>query len=127
MVDLTPLYRQQVTRVHRSVTLNPDRTVAIDDQWTTGQQPTDVAWQWLTKATVTRTPQGLLLQQDGKSLALTIDAPTKTTITIEDVSAARNPQDSPNPGVTRIVIKLSTPAQQTATLRVKAIPGSRAK
>lgn len=123
-LDLTSLYRNQVDRVQRNVTLNDDRSVAIDDQWTTGDHPADVAWQWLTKADVSKTPNGLLLRQDGKSLALTVESPVGMTIDIEDVSAARNVQDSPNPGLSRIVVRLSTPAKTTGYLRVKAIPGS---
>ncbi|WP_338869123.1 heparinase II/III family protein [Spirosoma sp. SC4-14] len=123
-VDLTSLYRNQVTHVQRDLTLNADRSVTIEDQWTTGNKPVDASWQWLTKAAITRTPNGLLLRQDGKSLALLVESPVGTTIDIEDVSAARNMQDSPNPGLSRIVVRLSTPAKTTGYLRVKAVPGS---
>ncbi|MBC8152806.1 MAG: heparinase II/III family protein [Bacteroidetes bacterium] len=123
-VDLTALYRNQVARVQRNVTLNSDRSVLIEDQWTTGKSPVKASWQWLTRAEVSRTPTGLLLRQAGKSLALTVDSPAGTTIDIEDVSAAKNTQDSPNPGLSRIVIRQSTPAETTGSLRVKATPGS---
>ncbi|MFD2570452.1 heparinase II/III family protein [Spirosoma soli] len=123
-VYLTPLYRNQVARVQRNVTLRADRSVAIDDQWTAGDRPVQASWQWLTKAEVTKTSQGLLLRQDGQSLALTVEPLAGATIDIEDVSAARAMQDSPNPGLSRIVIRLSTPAKTAASLRVKAIPGS---
>lgn len=123
IVDLTPVYQHQVITVQRSVSLNNDRSVLLEDKWTTGSQPVEAAWQWLTRATVTRTPEGVLLRQDGQSLVLAVESSAATTIDIEDVSVARNAQDSPNPGVTRIVIRQPTPAQQTAHLRVKAIPG----
>ncbi|SOD99388.1 heparinase II/III domain-containing protein [Spirosoma fluviale] len=122
-VDLTPVYRNQVERVQRNVTLNPDRSVSIEDQWTTGSQPVDVSWQWLTKAIVTRTPTGLLLRQDGQLLGVVIE-PKGAIVEIQDVSGALALQDSPNPGVTRIVVKRTTAAGKTDTLRVKAIPGS---
>ncbi|MVM36732.1 hypothetical protein GO730_02060 [Spirosoma sp. HMF3257] len=123
-VDLTSLYRNQVDRVQREVTLNANRSVTIDDQWTTGNNPVEAPWQWLTRAEITRTPNGLLLRQDGKSLALLINSSTPNTITIDDVSGAKNPQDSPNPGVSRIVVRLASPANSTTKLTVQIIPGS---
>lgn len=123
-VDLTPLYRNQVARVHRHVTLNTDRSVVIEDRWTAADHPVDASWQWLTKAEVIRTPKGLLLRQDGQSLKFMIEAPTDARIDVQDASAARATQDSPNPGLTRIIINMATPAQQTAKLRVRATPGS---
>ncbi len=127
VVELTPLYRGQVAQVRRTVTLNPDRSISLNDQWTATDHSVTAAWQWITKATVTRTPQGLLLQQAGKTLELRVRASGTYTVAIEDVSSARNPQDSPNPGVSRIVLKLATPATRTATLGVEVIPGSVAR
>ena len=123
-VDLTSLYRRQVARVQRALTLHADRSLTIEDQWSTGDKPVEASWQWLTKAAITRTPNGLLLRQDGKSLALIVESSVGTTIDIEDVSAAKNMQDSPNPGLSRIVVRLSTPAKTNGYLRVKAVPGS---
>ncbi len=123
VVELTPMYRGQVAQVQRKVSLNPDRSVTLEDQWTTGDRPVEATFQWLTKAEVSKTPQGLLLRQDGKSLTLTVEPSAGTTFDIEDVSAAKNPQDSPNPGVSRIIIRLTTPAKTTARLQLKAVPG----
>lgn len=123
-VDLSPLYRNQVANVHREVRLNDDRTVLLEDTWTSGDTPVDVTWQWLTRASVTPTSTGFLLQQDGKSLTLTVEPLQGVTLSVEDVSAARAMQDSPNPGLSRIVIKQNTPAKTTARLRIKATPGS---
>ncbi|WGM20263.1 heparinase II/III family protein [Paenarthrobacter sp. OM7] len=124
VVDLTSLYTGQVARVERTVLLDTDNSVLISDEWTTGPQPVQAAWQWLTEAEVSVTPQGLLLRQDGESLALTVEPLANTTVAVEDVSGARELQDSSNPGLSRIVIRLSTPAGTTAKLRVRAIPGS---
>ncbi|HEX9958623.1 MAG TPA: heparinase II/III family protein, partial [Fibrella sp.] len=107
VVDLTPLYAGQVAKAQRTIRLNVDRTVNLDDEWTTANEPVAASWQWLTKASVSRIPNGLLLQQDGRSLELVFkinnNGSGTYTIDIEDVSPARNPQDSPNPGLTRLV------------------------
>lgn len=127
VVNLTPTYQGQVATVQRIVTLNGDRSVVLDDEWLTTDRPVVASWQWLTKAEVSRTKQGLLLQQEGKTLDLLINASGNMTIDIEDVSAARNRQDSMNPNVSRIIIRLPTPATSTARLTVQIIPGSVAR
>jgi hypothetical protein len=104
------------------VRLLPDRSVALHDEWTTGAKAAPVSWQWLTKADVTTTQSGVLLQQAGESLTLQIEASAPYAVKIEDVSQPRNPQDSPNPGLRRIVVELHTPAKSQGQLRVKAIP-----
>ena len=119
VVDLTSIYRNQVAKVERTVKLHPDKSITIDDEWTTADQPVSASFQWLTKAKVTRTSSGLQLEQSGKSLALRIE-PADVKIEVEDVSAPRGKQDSPNPGLSRIVIHLPTPAMTTAHLRITA-------
>ncbi|RYC70979.1 heparinase II/III domain-containing protein [Spirosoma sordidisoli] len=122
-IDLTSLYRQQVASVTRSIRLLPDRSVRLDDVWTTADRPVAASWQWLTRATVSKTPRGLLLRQDNQSLELLLSASEPYTVVIDDVSQPRNRQDSANPGVSRIVVQLQTPAQTTTTLQVRMIPG----
>jgi oligo-alginate lyase len=121
---LTPLYREQVERVERTIRLHPDRTVSIEDTWTTGARAVKAQWQWLTRATVTIGAAGIMLTQDGKTLQL---VPTRngkpvplTDMAVEDVSAPRALQDSANPGVSRIVITSATEPNRTATLTVLA-------
>ncbi|CCH00413.1 hypothetical protein FAES_2404 [Fibrella aestuarina BUZ 2] len=126
-LDLTPLYADQVATAQRTVRLQPDRSVTLDDAWTTGDKPVSVAWQWLTKAKVSRIPKGLLLQQDGQTLELLFSSSGTYQIDIDDVSQARNPQDSPNPGVSRLVVRMETPARSAANLHVQLVPGSVAR
>lgn len=128
VVELTPLYAGQVAKVQRSIQLNKDRSVTLNDEWSTAARPVAASWQWLTKASVSRTNEGLLLQQAGKSLELQFTTSGTGsgayTIDIEDVSPARNLQDSPNPGLTRLVVRVASPANSTTKLAVQLIPGS---
>jgi hypothetical protein len=124
VVDLTPLYRGQVERVRRSVRLNTDRSVEIEDEWTAGGHPVEASWQWLTRAGVTRTPEGgLMLREAGRTLRLIPRGSESLRVEVEDVSRPRGPQDSPNPGLSRIVIRLRTDARTTTKLSMRAIPG----
>ncbi len=124
VVDLTPLYQDKATRVHRTVKLRPDRSFLIEDEWTAADHAVDVSFQWLTMAKVTQVPHGLLLEQSGKSLTLQV-TPADAAIVVEDVSAPRAVQDSPNPGLSRIVITSPTAATATMKLSIHAIPAER--
>lgn len=124
-VDLTPLYRDQVADVRRVVRLGPDRSLHLEDTWTASDRAVTASWQWLTRARVLRRPDGLRLEQDGRALTLRIEAPAPATglsVEVEDVAAPRGAQDSPNPGLSRIVVTVVTPARATQSLRVVAAP-----
>ncbi len=127
MADLTSLYKSQVEKVSRTVKLHPNRSITIQDEWTTGSNTTEASFQWLTKAKITLVPNGILLEHAGKSLKIKVELPGSTIkpeIVIEDVSKARNPQDSDNPGVSRISIKVKSPAESQTILKITAVPGS---
>ncbi len=125
LVELTPLYQDQVSHVQRRVRLNPDRSITIADEWTTGETTVQVSWQWLTLAQVTVTADGAILKQQGKTLQLRITEGQGARIEVEDVSKPRSVFDSPNPGLSRIVIRLETPAQTSASLVIVADPEGR--
>ncbi len=117
-VDLSSVYRGQVERMNRQVTLHPDRSATITDEWLCGPHPVEVSWQWLTQATVSSMESGLLLQQQEQTLTLTVSGKADTAVSIEDVSSPVSAQDSPNPGLTRIVIRQTTNPQSAGKLVV---------
>lgn len=131
VVELSSIYAGQVARVTRTVRLQPNRTICITDDWTAlAGRPVTASAQWLTRSEVTRTPGGLRLSQSGKTLEIEVRAElagssvSDLVIVVEDVSAARAAHDSPNPGLTRILFNLPTPAGTAATLhlRVRTLP-----
>ncbi|MBC8032729.1 MAG: heparinase II/III family protein [Chitinophagaceae bacterium] len=124
--DMSSLYSNFAKYVYRTVLLHPDRSVSIQDEWATNDKASEIAFQWLTKAKVSKTPYGLLLEQNGQSLQLKIDARIlkKVTIEVEDVSVSKRIQDSDNPGLSRIIIKTRTPANSGGQLLIRAYPGS---
>jgi hypothetical protein len=69
------------------------------------------------------TDQGLRLQQSDRSLILALKTSAPWQATVEDVSAPRAPQDSANPGVRRILVRLRTPANSKGLIAVTATPG----
>ncbi len=121
-VELSPVVDDQVVSAQRRFTLRPDRSVVIRDDWKTGDGATDVSWQWLTVAAVTREPDGFTLRQSGQTLRLRATGSTPLDFAVEDVAQARNKFDSPNPGLNRLLIRLRTPAGSAGSLLVAAIP-----
>lgn len=104
---------------------NPDRSITIQDEWKTCSIPVEAVFQWLTRAKTTILQDGILLEQDGKSLMLKVEAPgsiTKPEILIEDVSKQNAIQDSNNPGVSRIRIKLKSQPNSESKLIIRAMP-----
>lgn len=124
-VDLSTLYSGKAGSVQRSVLLHSDGTVSVCDEWATVNPSTIVSWQLLTKAEVTQTDDGLLLRQNGESLALRIESAMNLQdlkIRVEDKSEPANMQDSPNPGLKSIVIEIPVDKMQ-GKFHIKAIPG----
>jgi hypothetical protein len=110
VVDLAPAYAGYVQAAQRGLTLRPDLRLVIRDEWTTGERAALVAAQWLTYAKVTLEKNGALLEQGGEKLRLRIVSPDAAHVAVEDLSKAPNAWDSPRPGLNRIVIRVSTPA-----------------
>ncbi len=125
-VDLLPLYKSNMLKVLRRVMLYKDRSILIEDEWKAGNKAISASWQWLTYADVTLVENGFLLKQSGKSLKLSVECSSgqNKVLTVEDVSQPVNKQDSPNPGLKRLVIRIPTAANASVTLKVKAVPGN---
>ena len=120
LVDLSPVVRDQVASAQRCFTLRPDRSVVVRDEWKTGGRAVEVSWQWLTHATAATEPDGFSLQQAGETLRLRASGSAALDFAIEDLSQPRNRFDSPNPGLTRLTIRLHTPAHREGSLVVTA-------
>ncbi len=122
VVDLSSIYSKKAEKVVRTILLNSENSVSIQDEWITKETALEVAFQWLTKAKVSKTASGLLLEQTGETLELNIEQPISmkdVSIEIEELSAPKNLQDSPNPELKRIVIKQRTPARSSGKLYLK--------
>lgn len=122
VVDLSSIYSKKAEKVVRTILLNAENSVSIKDEWTTKETALEVAFQWLTKAKVSKTASGLLLEQTGEKLELIIEQPISikdVSIEIEELSAPKNLQDSPNPALKRILIKQRTPAKSSGKLYIK--------
>lgn len=124
IVDLTPLYAGSVASARRGVSLRHDRRALIQDEWTAGDQPVEVAWQWLTRAETIVEPHAVTLKQSGQTLHLAMLEPADATLDVEDVSHPQPDYNAVNPDLRRIVLHTHTPARSSGRILVLAEPGS---
>lgn len=124
LLDLTPLYLDQVARAERGVMVLDDKAVLIQDEWEGRERETDYSWQFMTRADVLVDGRKVHLRKDGKSLDLLVLDESPVTIKVEKAEDFMQPFDTPNPGVQRVSIHLKTPPGQEGRLRVLATPGS---
>jgi hypothetical protein len=122
-IDLTPSYEGQAASVLRTATLCHDASLMLADTWMTLDKPVEVTWQWLTRASVTRTEAGFILRQNGRTLHLRIDEGDKSCIEVQEAATLLHPSiDNPLPDVRRIVIKVTTRANSKGSLKITALP-----
>jgi hypothetical protein len=122
-VDLSSAYPGLVSEVRRTVRLEGDKRIFIEDSWRTGTAAVEVAWQWMTRAQAAVVPEGILLRQEGESLLLRVLAPAKEwSFSIEDTDPLLQPYDEKNPGLRRLVLHTRTPAQAAGRIVVAAEP-----
>jgi hypothetical protein len=122
VVDLTPAYAGQIVTAQRGLSLHPDRSLLVRDEWQTGPRPALVAWQWLTYAKVELAPGGATLTQNGETLHLRVISPSDAHLAVEDFSAAPNAWDAANPNLSRLTIRVSTAAESAGHLVITAAP-----
>lgn len=126
IVDLTPIYAGHVSAARRGVCLRADHRVLIQDEWTAGERPVEVTWQWLTHAEMAVEPHGVMLKQAGETMHLRVLEPLEAKIDVQDVSHPSPDYNVANPGLKRIVLRTHTAAEGSGRIAVLAEPGSAA-
>ena len=122
LVDLTPVYADQVVTATRGISLRPDRSVMIRDEWQTGDRGLAVAFQWMTFAKVEIKNDSIILAQGGEKLLLRVVSPATAHVAVQDMSAAQNVWDYPKPGLSRITIRVNSAAKSAGQLVILADP-----
>jgi len=108
VVDLTTAYVPASTKTLRGVALVDNRrAVIIQDEFDFAAN-TAVAWGMTTDADIRLDGKTATLTQDGKTLVATILAPANAVFIVE--SAEQAPPQKKNEGVSRLMIRLDSPA-----------------
>ncbi len=125
IVDLTPVYKDQVKSARRGIMVLPTREVLIRDELHGLKPGSKVRWQMITHGTPDELgkPQVTLHEHD-KQLKLTLTKPETYTWTQIDTEKRRHEWDTPNPGTRMIACEAIAPDSGELTLGVLATPGS---
>lgn len=125
VVDLTDIYSGQLARARRGVALQPDRTVRVQDEFTTLDRASQVRWAMVTRADVTIDGPGrATLTQNGKSVAFRVLEPADAALAIYPTDPPPTSIDARNEGTRMIGFEVRTPANQTRRLIVQLIPAT---
>ena len=100
-LDTTPLYANApVQSVNRTVRMGSDGNISIADE-VAASGDVVLAFQWITDAHAEISGTSVRLTKSGKEILLS--SPDSDFVRIEDVSSIPGIQNSPNPGVSRIL------------------------
>ena len=124
VVDLTATYGGQLSSAKRRFTVQPDRSVIIEDFLKGGKLDHVVRWGMVTKGSLKQAEGGKgLLEKGGKHLRLLVGSPAGASL--QSWSADPPPQefDEPNPGVRVVGFTSPVAAGQEVVFKVTLSPG----
>ena len=120
--DLTPVYRDQVKSVKRSVSLVDRQYVVIEDSIETGNRFTKLTWTMVTPASAkVISDHVMLLQKEGKKLYLKVEGPEEIKWNISQAQSDYS-YDSPNPGISLIGFDTDLKLAAKQQVRVYLLP-----
>jgi hypothetical protein len=125
VVDLTAIYAGQLADARRGVALQPDRSVRIQDEFTTGERAARVRWAMVTRADVALEGAGrATLRQEEQRLTFRILEPAGATLTVYPTDPPPSPNDARNEGTRMLGFEVQVPAGTSQRLVVQLVPGS---
>jgi len=120
-IDLTPVFEGQLSSAFRKIMLVDDDYLSVSDSLTAlPDMPADIEWRMVTDAAATITPNGILLEQGGRSLLLSA-ATDDSSVGVEYhiwPASGEEEWDIPSPGKSIVGYSTSIPAGQSCTIRV---------
>ena len=120
LLDLTPVFAGQASRVRRGFRMRHEQEVLVQDELGGLKPGADVRWAMATGAEVSIEDGGAraILSEHGRRFEVRLLAPTAAKL---DVLAAAPPDDgfnAPNPGRRLLVVHAAAPADGTVTIAV---------
>jgi hypothetical protein len=120
IVDLTPVFAGQASRVRRGFRVRQDRAVLVQDELTGLKPGADVRWAMATGAEVDIAGDGAraTLREGGRRLEVRLLAPTTAKLAVIDAAPPDDGFNAPNPGRRMLVVHAPAPADGALTLAV---------
>ncbi len=126
VVDLRPVYAEQVEEAHRGIAVLPSGQVLVRDRLTGLKPGASVRWGMVTPGTPVQPGTSTLeLQQDDATLTMQILAPSDGAWELIDTAEPPNEWDSPNRGTVMAAFHAIAPESGVLDLTVVMTPGSR--
>jgi hypothetical protein len=125
VVDISTVYAGQLGKAQRGVALLPDRSVRVQDEFTTLAKSATVRWAMVTFADMHIDGAGrAILRQEGKQLSFQVLEPAGARLEIYPTDPPPAPTDAANPGTRLLGFELKVPTGTAQRIVVQLIPGS---
>lgn len=124
VVQLTDIYAGQLANVRRGVSLQPDRTVRLQDEFTASARVASVRWAFVTRATVKIEGGTATLEQADKTLRLHVLEPKGAKLQIYPTDPPPSQLDASNEGTRMLGFELAATAGSSHRIVVQFVPGS---
>lgn len=122
IVNLSDVYKEQLSGINRGIAIEKQKFVVIQDELYTLKKETTVRWTMLTSADVKITGKGLAeLTKNGKKLTLRIQSPNQVELKTWSTQSP-NDYDAPNPGTFLIGFEEKLPANSRQLFTIFLIP-----
>jgi hypothetical protein len=120
IVDLSPVYSGQASRVMRGFRVQHDRGVLVQDELSGLKPGADVRWAMATGAAVTIEADGAraTLREGGRRLDARLLGPAGAKLAVIDAAPPDDGFNEPNPGRRMLVVHAAAPADGALTIAV---------
>ncbi len=123
IVDLSPVYENQLAAARRGFALYANQAVKVQDELQTLDRQTTIRWGMVTRANVEIVdPHTAILQRDNQELALKLIAPSRAQLQLYDTATPPGKIDIPNQGTRMIGFTIEVPAATKESLIVMLGP-----
>jgi len=120
--DLSDVYKGQLQKAIRGVTLLNGRDVMVQDEWKAGKKEAAIRWSMVTPAEVQIISSNkAILKKDGKTMAFEVICPKATKIQVWSTEPRSN-WDEPNPGTRIIGFEVNLAADEEIRVTVTMTP-----
>ncbi len=128
VVDMSPVYKDQLASAKRGIGLREDRSVIVQDEITATDRKTEVRWGMITSADVKLSGSEATLSRGDRKLLLRVVSPVDAKLEIVDIEKPRASHDASNKGKRMIAFNVTLAPSAKEKLVVLLLPeGSDAK
>lgn len=123
VVDLTPVFGAQATKVTRGFVFRPKQHVCIVDELEGLRPGTIVRWTMATGAAISIEGGNAVLKQDGQTMRISLATPNGVPFEVASADPSADGFNAPNPGIQLLVANFKAPESGQVRISVTLQPG----